>query len=155
VCERAFERKRKAEHQRFCRPKCRKEFQRHPERFLGGWGDVLVSSRATPETPIKGPGFSPTKVGRPFRQVAGPELSPTALRLASIPLDPELTARLERAHRPHVEARAKAKRAAERKALIRRRTSPANVIGGYQFPGAPAVDFGPIEPPAGWAVTSR
>src|SRR5262249_48407082 len=146
VCERAFERKRKAEHQRFCRPKCRKEFQRHPERFLGGWGDVLVLSRATPETPIKGPGFCPTKAGRGFVQIAGPALSPTALRLASLPLDPELAARLERAHRAYVDARAKAKRAAERKALLRRRTPPVNVLGGYKFP---------TEPPSEWAVTSR
>jgi len=155
VCERAFERKRKAEHQRFCRPKCRKEFQRHPERFLGGWGDVPVSSRATPETSIKGPGFSPTKVGRPFRQVAGPELGPTALRLASLPLDPELAARLERTHRPYVEARVKARRKAARAALIKRRTPPVNVLGGYQFPRALAVDLSPIEPLAKWAVASR
>src|SRR5262245_8629281 len=151
VCERAFERKRKAEHQRFCRPKCRKEFQRHPERFLGGWGDVLVSSRATSETPIKGPGFSPTKVGRPFAQVAGPELSPTEFRLATLPLDPEFAARLERAHRTYTESRAKAKRAAERKALIKRRTPPVNILGGYKFPGAPVVDLDPPE----WAIPSR
>jgi len=96
-------------------------------------GDVPVSSRATPETSIKGPGFSPTKVGRPFRQVAGPELGPTALRLASLPLDPELAARLERTHRTYAEARAKAKRAAARKALIRRRTPPVNVLGGHRW----------------------
>jgi hypothetical protein len=154
VCEQLFRRRRKAEHQRFCRPKCRKEFQRHPERFLGGWGDVLVSSRATSETPIK-PGLkSGSKVGRPFAQVAGPRLDPTGLHLASLPLDPEFAARLERAHRTYADSRAKAKRAAARRALIKRHHPPVNVLGGYQFPNAPAVDLSPIDAPE-WAVTSR
>src|SRR5262249_45780727 len=36
------------------------------------------------------------KAARKFRQIAGPELSPVALRLASIPLAPDLAARLQR-----------------------------------------------------------
>jgi hypothetical protein len=95
------------------------------------------------------------KADRPFRIVAGPELSPTALRLASLPLDPELAARLERAHRDYVEARATARRAAARAALLKRRSPPVNILGGYQFPGALAVDLSPIKPPAEWAVASR
>jgi hypothetical protein len=34
----------------------------------------------------------------------------------------------------------KAKRRAARKALIKRKTPPVNVIGGYRFPGAPKID---------------
>jgi hypothetical protein len=95
------------------------------------------------------------KADRPFHIVAGPTLSPISLRLATLPLDPELAARLERAHRPHVEARAKAKRTAERKALIKRRTPPVNVLGGYQFPNAPQIDLRPTEPLPEWATPSR
>jgi hypothetical protein len=46
--------------------------------------------------------FTGLKIGsfgsRPYRQVAGPELSPTSLRLASLPLDPETAARIRRAN---------------------------------------------------------
>jgi hypothetical protein len=72
-----------------------------------------------------------------------------------IGLDPELQARLDRAHRGYLEHREKAKRAAARKALIKRRHPPVNIVGGYRFPGAPAIDFSPIDPPPEWATASR
>jgi hypothetical protein len=154
VCERPIDRK--TERRQVCnRQKCRGQFRRHREQFLGTRYPALVLSHnglgSADKTGLK----IGQKADRPFRQVAGPELGPTALRLATLPLDPELAARLERAHRPYVEARAKAKRTAERKVLIKRRTSPVNVLGGYQFPRAPAIDLCPIEPPAEWAVASR
>jgi hypothetical protein len=96
VCERRYNRK--AEHQWFCRPKCKKEFYRHPEQFLGRWGDVSIAGRTSRENPIKRPGFRPTKAGREFVQIVGPALSPAALRLASLPLDLETAARVRGAN---------------------------------------------------------
>jgi hypothetical protein len=154
VCERPIIRQ--TERRQVCdRQKCRGQFRRHREQFLGTRYPALVLSHnglgSADKTGLK----IGQKADRPFHQVAGPELSPTAFRLATLPVDPELAARLERAHRPHVEARAKAKRAAARAALIKRRTPPVNVLGGYQFPRAPTVDLSPTEPPPEWAVTSR
>jgi hypothetical protein len=74
--------------------------------------------------------------------------------LAALPLDPELAARLERVHRSYFENRAKAKRAAARKALIKRRSPPVNILGGYKFPNAPVADPSPTEAPD-WAIPSR
>ena len=154
VCERPIDRK--TERRQVCnRQKCRGQFRRHREQFLGTryLGSVLShnDSRSADKSDLK----IGQKADRPFHIVAGPTLSPTSLRLATLPLDPELAARLERAHRPYVEARAKAKRTAEREVLIKRRTSPVNVLGGHQFPGAPTVDLRPTEPLPEWVVTSR
>jgi hypothetical protein len=105
--------------------------------------------------PIKSGTKTRSKSGRGFVQIAGPELSPTAFRLATLPLDPELAARLERAHRPYVEHRRRAKRQAARKAQIKRHHPPVNLLGGYRFPDAPELDLSPLPEPSSWAVTSR
>jgi hypothetical protein len=94
------------------------------------------------------------KVGRPFRLVAGPTLSPTAFRLATLPLDPELAARLDRAHADYFKARAEAKRAATATAVIRPRDWPIDMLGGYRVPGARRIDLSPMAAP-GWATPSR
>jgi hypothetical protein len=61
---------------------------------------------------------------------------------------------LERAHAGYFESRKKAKRAAARKALIKRKHPPVNVLGGYKFPGAPTIDLSLIPAPD-WAVTTN
>jgi hypothetical protein len=78
-------------------------------------------------------------------------------RFATIPLDPELAARLDRKHAELFEPLLKAKRKADRAApaQIKRRHPPVNILGGYRFPGAPALDMSPIDPPPEWAVQSR
>jgi hypothetical protein len=149
VCEQLFTRK--TERRLTCsRRKCRHEIERHRERYFGGryLGSVLGpnASRSADKTVLKIGTFG----GRPFAQVAGPQLTPTAFRLATLPLDPDLAARIERTHAPALEARKRAKRAAARAVLIKRHTPPANVLGGYKFPGAPVVDLSPPK----WAVTS-
>jgi hypothetical protein len=143
VCERTY--KRKTEHQWFCRPKCKSKFRRHPEQFLGKWGAVLVLARSPTKTPIKPAGKSGSEGGRAFRQVAGPRLSSTAFRLATIPLNPELAARIARANAGFGDWLRKSKRAAIRRAQIKRHHPPMNVLGGYRFPNAPAIDLGPVE----------
>jgi hypothetical protein len=91
--------------------------------------------------------------GRPFAQIAGPALSPTFLRAACLPVDPEFAARLERTHRPYFEALKQSKQAADRRALIKRGDPPINVLGGYRFLDVPIVDLSPL-PAAEWAAPS-
>jgi hypothetical protein len=153
VCERPFTRK--TERRQVCdRSKCRHEFQRHRERFSSTRYPASVlghnGSRSADKSGLKIGTFG----GRPFRIVAGPTLNPASLRLASLPLDPELVARLDRAHATYVENRAKTKRSAARRALIKRHHPPVNILGGYRFAGAPVLDLSPIEAPV-WATTSR
>jgi hypothetical protein len=92
--------------------------------------------------------------GSRIRQIAGPKLSATSLRFASLPLDPEFVTRLERAHRSYFENLRKSQRRAARRALIKKHHPPVNILGGYRFPGAPAVDLSPL-PSVEWAVPSR
>lgn len=142
VCERPIIRQ--TERQILCgRKKCRNDFQRHKERFYPTrYPASVLRQNALGSAQSTGLKIG-TSTGREFVQIAGPKLSPTSLRLASLPLDPELAARLERARRPDVEA-----------LVIKRKVSPANVLGGYRFPGAPEVDLSPL-PAAEWAVPSR
>jgi hypothetical protein len=153
VCERPFTRK--AEQQRFCRQRCKSEFHRHPERFLGKWvrvaGPVRTPLKSVDSTGVK----TRTEDGRGYRLIAGPILSETALQFAALPLDAELARRLDRQHQEHIESRKKAKRTAARKALIKCHHPPLNIIGGFAFPGTPTIDLSPIDAPSQWAVPSR
>ena len=150
MCEQPFARK--TERRLVCgRAKCRHEIQRHREQFSGTPGSRyllgLNGSRSAHFTGLK----TGQKSGRPFRIVAGP--IPAGINLR-VPLDPELAARLARAHTGHFENLKKAKRRAARVALIKRKQPPVNVLGGYKFPGAPEINLSPTEAP-GWAVSSR
>jgi hypothetical protein len=77
-----------------CRRKaCRAEWRKFPQTYQGvKFGER--PPRSTRKTGLK----TGTKVGRPYRQIAGPGLSPISLRLASLPLDPEFAARIRRAN---------------------------------------------------------
>jgi hypothetical protein len=97
-------------------------------------------SSSAVESIQKSPDFIGVKTalnpGRAWRQVAGPELDQAALR-ASLPMDHETAARVDRANRTFWrEANAKA----EESALIRRHDSPINLTGGYPLPSAPQID---------------
>lgn len=70
--------------------------------------------------------------------VAGP--IPSAANLL-LPLDPETAERVNRVNTRFVEAARKTRRGAEHDALIQHRHPPVNVVGGYKFAGAPAVDL--------------
>jgi hypothetical protein len=153
ACERPIDRR--TERRNLCgRPKCKREFQRHPERFSGPRYPVSVlvpnASGSARNTGLK----IDDETGRAFRKVAGPELSETSFRLAALPLDPELVARLDRRHAEVLEPLFKAKRRADRKAQIKHRHAPINVLGGYRFQGAPEIDLSPTDSPE-WATASR
>jgi hypothetical protein len=155
VCECPLSRRKTGRPQRFCRHRCQLEFHRHPARFLGKWGET-ADARRNPLGNADSTGLKTgTKGGRGYCEIAGPPLSKTVFRLASLPLDPGLVARLERAHRPCLEARQKAKRAASRRALIEKQHPPINVLGGHHFAGAPAIDLSPTELLPDWAIASR
>jgi len=62
--------------------------------------------------------FRPDFADRPSHIVAGPQLSPFSFRAASVA------------------------------SLIKRRTPPVNIVGGYKFPNAPFVDLAPPQQPA-------
>jgi hypothetical protein len=153
VCEQPFTRSNEA--QFLCsRRKCRAEWRRDPEQFLGNWG----GAPSAPRTPVK-PGKSggngaarypgsdfvihPHKsaantgiktrpeTGRAWRQIAGPPADPVSVRLATIGTD--------QIHRQEERQRALVERNSG--AIIQRHHQPVNVLGGYQFPGAPTVDL--------------
>lgn len=153
VCERQFDRK--TTRRQVCnRQKCRGEFRRHRERYFGTrYPESVLSQNASGSTHSTGLKTG-TKSGRPFRIVAGPVPVPAGINLR-IPLDPEFEVRLTRVHAPFVEARERAKRAAARKALIKRRTWPVEIIGRRQNPAGPVIDLSPIDPPCRWGVQSR
>jgi hypothetical protein len=128
------------------RAQCRAELRKFPERYR--WAKTGERPpRSAHSTGLK----TGSKSGRALRKVAGRDLPEINLR---IPLDPERVSRLDRDHADYFEARKKAKRAAARKALIKRHHPPVNIVGGYKFPDAPAVDLSPIES-AQWATASR
>jgi hypothetical protein len=77
------------------------------------------------------------KPDRPWRIVAGPEISPSALHCAAIGAK-EAVETINRTNARHWrEANAKA-------FSIKRHDPPVNIAGGYKFPGAPVIDLAPI-----------
>jgi hypothetical protein len=73
------------------RAECRAEMRKFPQTYR--WSK---NGERPPRSAHKSGLKIGTRSGRPFVQIAGPELSPTALRLATL-LGPELAVRLERA----------------------------------------------------------
>jgi hypothetical protein len=146
VCERDLRKtgKRGDAGRLYCRPPadCRREAEKWPEKYAGGLRAGFPETKlgSAHSTGLK----TRQKAGRPFRVVAGPALSPTSFRLASLPLDPELAARL-------ASARARLRHAATTTAVIKPRDWPVNVLGGHRFPDAPRVDLKAPE----WATASR
>jgi hypothetical protein len=86
--------------------------------------------------------------GAAWRVFAGPPLSEFAFRAATVPDGPGrrwdggAVERIEANNREALRARF-----AElgKKAIFQRHTPPRNVVGGYKFPDAPAVDLSPRE----------
>jgi hypothetical protein len=70
---------------------------------------------------------------RPWRIVAG-ALSDAAFRCATIPLYPELVARLTRQHKQYYRAAAKGQ--------IGPTDAPVNILGGFKFTNAPEIELG-------------
>jgi hypothetical protein len=131
VCESLFDRK--TSRRQVCqRTKCRYQFQHHSERYFGSRPitpqNASIAHNAHPN-PLKMGVKSDGKSGRALRIVAGPEVPDINLRILPVPAP--------KANRTWQ----KAERRATRKVLIQYVTPPVNIIGGYRFPGAPAIDL--------------
>jgi hypothetical protein len=106
--------------------RCRSEYNRfrhifdfpaHPTSCVGDRG------RSAHFTGLK----TDNRADRPWRKIAGPELSPRSFALATLPLDRATTARIARANAKAV--------------LIGPNDEPINLLGGYRFPKAPTLDL--------------
>jgi hypothetical protein len=116
------------------RSKCRHALQRHPEQYRLRIGQN--AAKTVPATPTAGLGHNAqknstkskpktgSKSGRGWCVVAGPG----DLHLINLQAFPADAAALRANKLEPV--------------LITRTTPPANIVGGYQFPGAPEVDLG-------------
>ena len=133
---------------KFCRrPKCRAEYRRnaglydwrtgHPDPSAGF---VISNSKSAHSIGIKTAGLT----DRPWRMVAGAELSPLALHCATIPLDPALASRLTRQYKDYY----------QQASLIGPTDPPINILGGFKFPTAPVIDLNQPPYPAATIPTS-
>jgi hypothetical protein len=128
------------ESRRFCSPKCSAAYRQNPRayQFRPEVAPAQVKASGTPVNT----GFE-TRL-----RTWGPTLSPTALRLASLPLDPVTEARVARANRlPEVLPQNLLPQTAvylaglmevmrPPLAIFQRNTPPLNLIGGYRWPEA-------------------
>jgi hypothetical protein len=130
------------------RTRCRNEYRRRPDLFgvfAAAEPPPYPSAKTVerpPKTPMKSRGILPPETGRApaWVVVAGPPLSPTAFRLATLPLDPETAARVKRANDPARIRRETAwGRAKQPEQIFGPDTPPLNVVGGYRFPDAPRI----------------
>jgi hypothetical protein len=146
VCERPITAK-NSRRQLCGRRRCKLDFRRHQERFFPS---RYPSGRVSPkreENSTKSRAFLAENGGCTFAQIAGPALGESAFRAATLPLDSELAAR-------HSRDRAAAIVERNRRApapAIGPHDPPVNVLGGYRFPGAPAID---LKPTTAGATTS-
>ena len=139
VCEQLFDRK--TENQRICRrAKCRSEFRRDRAHFLGGRYPSGPLADICPKSARKMGVYKPPFSGRPWRQVAGPDLGPNFLA-AVVPDGPNCQwkggefERLEAQNRAALQAH-----------FVKLAMPPANLLGGYRFSGAStAAEFGLIK----------
>jgi hypothetical protein len=139
VCEEPFERK--SATQKVCRKsKCRSAWRAG---FDGGCYLPLSSAGDAQKTPDFIGVKSPLKPDRAWRIVAG-ELTPAQLHCATVPDGPNgcweggeferLEAKNMAALRKHFAKQAE-------KCLLQPHHPPVNIVGGYKFPGAPAIDL--------------
>lgn len=146
VCEEPIVRR--TENQKVCgRRKCRlalKTLSPFPsKRTEVAWSVIL-----TPETPVKSALKHASAADRPWRIVAGPELSAGAFHCATIGAAETVEANRRGNARHWREAGAGA--------LISRIDPPINLLGGYKFPNAPDVDLtSPAAPAAAATVSSH
>jgi len=127
------------------RAACRNEYRRRPDlfRFFALAQPTRYPSVKTVERPQKRSAKSrailPPETGRAstWAAVAGPSLSPTGFRLATLPLDAEIAARLNRANDPARIRRQSGWGRLQDEPTFGPDTPPLNVVGGYKFPSAP------------------
>lgn len=132
VCEAGYVRR------RLChRPKCRSAYRGNRLKFtFPGLGSGSVKERARN---ADGMGIKSATDARPWRVIAGPQLTADQLRCATVPDGGEherIEAKNRAALRAHFAKLAK-------DCLIQPHHPPVNILGGYRFPGAPVIDLSP------------
>jgi hypothetical protein len=137
ACEAPFT-KRRANQEVCWKARCRRAFREAKERFRYYPTSAAFEASKSPDSIGSKP---PPASDRPWRVVAGPEPSPSALHCATIGAAESIEAisRTNARHWREHNARA------EEKCLIKRHDPPGNTVGGYKFPGAPAVDLNPSD----------
>ena len=139
VCERACTPQRAV----CTRKECRSAARQFPHIFPAAGSfpsSCTIDSKSARKTGLK----TRPATGRPWRIVAGPAAAAINLQ---IEIDAGTSARQERDRAAVEEHRRKAKRAAGRKALLKRRHPPVNVLNGFKFSDAPAIDLSPTAAP--------
>jgi hypothetical protein len=137
VCERPIVGAKNSRRQLCGRRRCKLEFRRHQERFFRSRYPSGGVSPKREERPTISKAFLPVFEGSTFTRVAGRELSESAFRAATLPLDPELVARHARDRKAVIAER-------DQRAptvLIGPHDPPVNVVGGFKFPDAPEIYF--------------
>jgi hypothetical protein len=142
ICEQPMERK--TENQLICgKRKCRNALVARSGlgRYLPS-SDVISPSKKPVNKGLEGP---PTD-GRPWRVIAGPELTPDQLHGATVPDGPNC--RWEGGAYLRIEANNRAMlrrhfRDQAAKCLLQPHHSPVNIVGGYRFPDARVIDLSP------------
>jgi hypothetical protein len=157
VCERQLPQPKTGRPRALCSDRCRNRFRRHQEWFLSRYflgpkpapkrsenPSRYIASKVS-ENPrgnsIKSGAKSRPSGDRPWRMIAGPPVSEINLR---IPLDPDTAPRVECGLKPFHDYWRRVKWRAARAAMIKRRSTPLNVLSGHKFAGAPAVDLSPL-----------
>jgi hypothetical protein len=144
VCEQEMERT--AAHQKLCGSAvCRRGYRDIIAHQIGGKFGAKTQSTSDGGSPsantIKiGVGGS-DKTDRPWRIVAG-SLTDSKMHAASLPIDKATAARVDRNNREFSRDAASA-------ALMQRHYPPINLIGGYPFPTALAIDLSATAPITG------
>jgi hypothetical protein len=125
---------------------CKKATCRNAWKAKSGFGRYSPSSDAgiTQKTIDSTGSKQPREPSRGWRIIAGPPLTPSQLHCALVGACEAVDAMGRSNARYWREANA----AAEARCLIKRDSAPANVIGGYRFPDAPAIGLRPTTPVA-------
>jgi hypothetical protein len=142
------------------RRKCRNIFRYHLDVVFSRFycpkpRSQYVHPKTTPnaiKSSTKSKPFLPHFGARPWRPVTGPAIPEINLR---IPLDPIAAAGIERGLKPFREYLNHTASLVQ----IQRRHPPVDVLGGYKFPNAPAIDLSRIDAisvmPPMWRASAR
>jgi hypothetical protein len=120
---------------------CKKAACRNAWKAKSGFGRYPLSSDAgiTQKIADSTGSKQPSGPDRGWRIIAGPPLMPSQLHCASVSADEAV----EAVRRSNARYWREANAAAEARCLVKRDSAPVNVIGGYRFSAAPAIDLRP------------
>jgi hypothetical protein len=141
ICERHIEQPKRGRRLICGKVKCRRAFRNNC--WLGRYHTSSAAKSTSKEANFIGV-RGPHNPDRPWRIVAGPELSASAFHCAAVRGEETVKA-INRANAGHWRD---ANAELEEETLIKRHHPPVNILSGYKFPGAPVIDLTPIVPPS-------